>query len=129
MNVVSQGDFVERQREQRSQFRIRVALPALALAGGIKISISIVNIAVQGAMIETSIILKEGARLAISCGTVSVMAIVVWRGPDRQYGLRFERPLTKREVEEQIARSSAVSSRRDRRSAKLTPSIANLGQG
>ena len=128
MNVVSQGNFSKRQKEQRSQFRIRVALPALASAGEIKISVSIVDIAMQGAMIETGTILQEGARLAVSGGTVNVIAVVVWRGRSRQYGLRFERPLAQREVKEQMVRSSAVSLLRCRLLTKLPPSIENSGQ-
>lgn len=127
MNVVAPGDFAYFQKEQRSQSRIRVALPALASVGGTRISISIVNIAVQGAMIETATILEEGARLNICCGTIGAMAVVVWRRGDLQYGLRFAQRLTDREVEEQVARSIALRSRRDRRLAELAPQFLTSG--
>lgn len=128
MNVAAHRGFAPFHKDQRSQFRIRVALPALASVDGTRIAISIVNIAAQGAMIETATILDKGGRLNISCGTIAVLAFVVWREPERKYGLRFARPLTEREVEEQVARSSAVSSRRDRRLATLAQQLQSLGE-
>lgn len=123
MNPVSHKAYFDWRKDQRRQLRINLALPALATLDGAKFAITIVNFSVQGAMIETAVSILEAARLSISCGTVSTMARVVWRGPDRRYGLRFERPLTEREVKEQTARSTAIGSYRKGRPISESHSI------
>lgn len=129
MNVMSHESLVSLQKEQRRRSRIRVALPALAFVGGTKRIINIVNLALEGAMIESAVVLEGGDKIEVMCGTISVDAVVIWRGPNCQYGLRFQCALTEREVREQIARSSAISALRDRRvsrTALLAPPTGNL---
>lgn len=91
--------------------------------------ISLVNISATGAMIETATLLRKGVRLTISCGTVNVLADVIWRGPNREYGVRFERPLKEREVAEQVARSHAVMARRHQARARRANVVASGEQG
>ena len=114
MNSFSPRHAFLQHQDQRAQPRFTVALPALALFGSRRLLISIVNIATDGAMIESGAVLPNHARLAISCGTVNVTATIVWQGADGQFGLRFNRSLTDRDVNEQIGRSAALNSRRER---------------
>lgn len=66
-------------------------------------------------MIEAATDLPLGARLYVSCGTINVMAKVVWQSPIGRCGVRFDHTLQQREVDEQIVRSEAVTIRRQRR--------------
>ena len=115
MHASTARDAFQAQPDQRAQPRFTVALPALASCGSRRFSISIVNIAAEGAMIESWSVLLDRARLLISCGTTDVMATVVWQGSDRLFGVRFDRSLTLREISEQISRSSALQNRREQK--------------
>lgn len=115
MNSLSARNAFQQHRDQRAQPRFTVALPALALFDRRTMLISIINIATDGAMIETGAVLPNDACIVISCGTVNVAATIVWQGLGGQFGVRFDRNLTDRDVNEQIARSDALNSRRERR--------------
>lgn len=124
MNALTARQVFRTLRDQRGRPRFFVALPALASLGNTRFSISIINIAADGAMIETRTFVPDHARLMISCGTVDVEATVVWRGTSREFGLRFERSLARWEVDEQIARSVALNSRRKQRCLGGTEAVS-----
>ena len=115
MNLIASRDVFQHSRDQRAQPRFMVALKALMFFGGTKYPVNIVNIAADGAMIESSAALLLGAQMVVTCGTINVAARVIRLCSSRQFGIRFARSLSASKLEEQISRSFAISSRREKR--------------
>jgi hypothetical protein len=97
--------------DNRKHPRFPVALPATVCRSEDSASALIHDIAVGGAMIETTLLLVPGAALSIRCGTIDVEASVTWRRAGR-LGITFERQISQHQVKEQVDRSHALAARR-----------------
>jgi hypothetical protein len=111
MQLTGARPAVSSSRDQRSQVRFDVALPALASVAGEKYAVCILNLTADGAMIRTAAPVRLNMRITIHCGTIESSATVIWQSGCLA-GLKFDRALLEKEVKEQIARSSAISARR-----------------
>lgn len=103
--------FLTSFEDNRKHARFPVALPATVSRSGDRASALIHDIAVGGAMIETTLLVVPGARLSIRCGTIDVKATVTWR-KSRRVGIEFECQIPECQVEEQVDRSHALAARR-----------------
>jgi len=102
--------FSRRTTERRQSERLRVLVPATVECGNKRYTAKVLNIVPTGAMIETSAPLAPRCRLRLCCGTLSEMAVVVWRDEQRA-GVKFLWPLTDAHVREQVSRTEAVRTR------------------
>lgn len=73
-------------------------------------------------MIETSALLHAGMPVTLRCGSIVADAIVVW-SEGTQTGVNFAVPLSDRDLAEQLARTAAISSRRQPASQNSLPSL------
>lgn len=71
-------------------------------------------------MIETSAQLYTGTPLLLRCGSIIADAVVVW-SKGCQTGVTFAAPLSDRDLAEQLARTAAMSSRRQSTSQESGP--------
>ncbi len=106
----SSARWIESPVEQRGQMRFAVALPATAVIGGKNYGIRVLNVALGGAMFETSALMAARSRLIFRCGTIAASATVEWQSGGF-VGVRFDRLISDRDVAEQRSRSSAVAAR------------------
>jgi hypothetical protein len=100
--------------EQRCEMRFAVALPATAVIRGKDYSVRVLNVALSGAMFETSAPLAARSKLIFRCGTITASATVAWQAGGCA-GVWFDRLLSKRDLTDQLSRSSAVDTRRELR--------------
>lgn len=110
MTANSSARWGERSVEQRGQERFAVVLPATAVVGGAYYRVRVINVALGGAMFETSALMPVRSKLIFRCGTVAASATVEWQSGGC-VGVRFDRLLHDREVTEQRSRSAAVAAR------------------
>lgn len=114
-----------RADERRVERRIPIGIPALASVENRRHPISVLDITTTGVMIAVRLELAKGQRLQIHCGSICTDAFVIWRrGPEA--GLKFKRPLSQSQVQEQVSRSTAIRSRRREAATKLGPAISPL---
>ena len=106
------NEMFRRPTEKREGMRFDVALPATAMIMGKDYSVRVLNVALGGAMFETSAPLAARSRLIFRCGTIRADATVAWQSGGCT-GVRFDRLLSVRDVAEQLSRSSAVAARRE----------------
>jgi PilZ domain len=97
--------------ERRTAPRISVSLPVLINASGSQHAAQLRNISNGGALLEGRTIPERGTRIILSCGTIEADATVVWNGVSA-FGLRFTTAVTDTVVDQQVARSEAMASRR-----------------
>lgn len=95
-------------REQRGETRFPVAVPATAVMGGKNYSVRVVNVARGGAKFETSAQIAIGSKLTFRCGTIATGATAVWQS-GACTGVSFDRPISTRDVTDQLSRTSAVA--------------------
>ena len=91
--------------------RAAVSLPVLISASGRRLAAKLHNLSRGGALVEAGAALSQGSRVVLSCGTIETDATVVWTA-DRTFGIRFAAPVNDAVVQQQLARSEAMSSRR-----------------
>jgi hypothetical protein len=120
------GGAINSYIEQRSEDRFAVALPAIAVVCGKDYSIRVFNVALGGAMFETSAPLASGSRLTFRCGTITVSAAVAWQ-TSGYTGVRFDSPVNHRDVTDQLSRSLAIAARRQQKLGPLTHRVAGPG--
>lgn len=106
--------------DRRTSDRFPVAVPASVLFGNLIYCARLINIAQNGAKIETSAPLELRSRLELRVGTVSVRAAVVWLKSDCA-GVNFGTALTDCQVAEQVSRSHALAAWRARESSSTKP--------
>lgn len=111
MSTTNTRRAVELEFEKREHVRSCVGLPAVIRVGDKDYSARIANIAVEGAMIESSATLHLGMSLSLRCGSIATDGVVVWTS-DGQTGVNFTYPLSDRELAEQLSRTAAIASRR-----------------
>jgi len=97
--------------ERRTAPRTSVSLPVLINASGSQHAAQLRNISRGGALLEGRIVPDRGTRIVLSCGTIETDAIVVWNDA-MAFGLRFNAPVNDTVVDQQVARSEAMASRR-----------------
>ena len=112
MTAIVSDEVFRRPTEKRGDMRFAVALPATAMIRGKDYSVRVLNVALGGAMFETSAPLAARSRLIFRCGTIRADATVTWQSGECS-GVRFDRPLSARDVAEQLSRCSAVAARRE----------------
>lgn len=105
---------VEDRLEQRAVPRLPVAVPAVIRVGNQEHSANLLNLSPSGAMIETPARLIPQAAVTLRCGTIGISAAVVW-DKGRRVGLSFRESLSDSQIAEQLSRSRAIATRRDRR--------------
>lgn len=119
MTAFISADTFKTQREQRSETRLPVFLPAIVEVCGTNYSVGVLNLAPSGVMIETSAPLAVRSRVTFHCGTITTQATVAWQA-EGHTGLRFNRILADPDVAEQVTRSYSVAARREsKRSVRL----------
>lgn len=96
---------------ERTGKRVRVAVPASITVGNQDFSVKVANIVRGGAMLETTAPLDPGVKGMFFCGTVAAEATVIWKKSGR-IGLKFFRPLTDAQVNEQLSRTKAMDLRK-----------------
>lgn len=101
---------IPEQFGRRMAYRFSLTLPVYLELAGQKFSARLVNLARSGALIETTATFATESAMIFQCGTVTAAATVVWVEANR-CGLTFLRPLTTREIHEQLSRSIALGSR------------------
>ena len=116
MSAIYSAEVFRRAAEQRSERRFAVALPATAVIIGKSYTVRVLNVASGEAMFETSAPLAVGSRLLFKCGTIDVSATVIWQAGSST-GVSFNRPVSHRDVTEQLSRSLALAARRERKLA------------
>ncbi len=104
--------------EQRSEMRFVVALPATAVIRGENYNVRVLNVALSGAMFETSAPLAARSKLIFRCGTITASATVAWQSGGYA-GVCFDRLLSERDLADQLSRSSAVDAWRELRVNRL----------
>lgn len=97
--------------ERRTAARISVSLPVLINASGAQHAAQLRNISRGGALLEARKVPDLGTPIVLSCGTIEADATVVWNGSSA-FGLRFNAPVNDVVVDQQVARSEAMASRR-----------------
>lgn len=113
MTANSAARRVESAVEKRGQERFALALPATAVVRGENYRVRVINVALGGAMFETSALMAVRSKIMFRCGTIAANATVKWQSGSC-VGVRFDRLLSERDVTEQRLRSGAVAALRSK---------------
>lgn len=89
-------------------------MPALIEVKDENFTARVLDIAHHGVMLETLTTLELRTSLTLRCGHVEAKALVIWANGGR-YGIKFSTPLQDRDIDQQVARTKALGSRRTRR--------------
>ncbi|CAM3067171.1 hypothetical protein SPAN111604_02110 [Sphingomonas antarctica] len=108
--------------DKRAAVRTTIALPILVGYDGARYNALLRNLSSEGAMIDTSAPLARFAKIAFQCGTIAVDSTVIWRRGD-SFGIRFGKPITAQQLQEQLARSAAVKRWRAGRALARLPEL------
>lgn len=116
MFAKTQCDYVYglRDAEKRCAPRKAVTLPMSMMARGVRHNAVLRNLSTQGAMVQIASSLRDVDQIGFLCGSVAVDATIMWRNQSG-VGIRFAQPISARQLDEQLARSAAVESWRERR--------------
>ena len=97
--------------DHRATPRQAIALPILITVSGTRYNALIRNLSNAGAMIATSAPLSAQTKIEFQCGSICAGGAVIWQRQS-EFGIRFDQPISERQLSEQVLRSDAASSRR-----------------
>lgn len=97
-----------RRFDHRAMPREAVTLPILIVVDGTRYNALIRNLSSAGAMIVASAALSRQMKIEFQCGTICAAGTVIWQRGDL-FGIKFDEPISKRQLTEQVFRSSAAS--------------------
>lgn len=103
-NVLGRQNF-----DHRRAAREEIVLPVLIVVGTTRHNALMRNLSTAGAMIVASAPLGLGTTVELQCGTISVNGTVIWQR-ESGFGIRFYKPVSARQVDEQMSRSNSVAS-------------------
>lgn len=95
--------------DHRTAAREEIVLPVVIGVGTTRHNAVMRNLSAAGAMIMTSAPLDPNMKVELQCGTICTGGTVIWQR-ESDFGIRFDKPVSERQVDEQMSRSNAVVS-------------------
>lgn len=103
-----------RRFDHRAMPREAVTLPILIVVDGKRHNALIRNLSSAGAMIVATAALSRQMKIEFQCGTICADGTVIWQRDDL-FGIKFDQPISERQLSEQVFRSDGVSGWRNGR--------------